>query len=404
MLALFLFFPFLVFLFSLKDLTKRSNAIIFILFYALFGYSNHFQLTTSDIHRIGLYFQYYDTDLNILEAYRAGELTDMYMWFACSFIRPFTENPKIYVGLLGLVYGILSYKVFSRIYINWKRPKNYLFYTLVLLSLSIISLVHFTGIRFVTGAMLFIYSVYQLLIHKKYIWIIGILSAPLIHFGMWFVVIVFGLYLLIRPILSKKAALIKIILAITFAFSFTNIATSFNQFIISNEDEIENAAITGKLKTYSSEEDHEGPADAGTAYRQANDLFTKVFKFINRIGIFLVLWAIASRVHVFRQSREAWSLYVFIALLVATGFVGFGVTDSASRYFNIAWCLIFIYISLIYDNNCQFRIFRYIPLLLFFNFYHIAFLFFNAPRLVDFELWYSPLPLLIYNNLNFYIV
>ncbi len=53
---LFLLNPFIGFIDAMKALDRRFNGLVFIAFYALFGYAISFNLTTADSYRIAARF------------------------------------------------------------------------------------------------------------------------------------------------------------------------------------------------------------------------------------------------------------------------------------------------------------------------------------------------------------
>ena len=110
-LFLFILWPFIAFLKSLGNLKSPNNGIVFVLFFALFGYSISFQLTTADSYRIGALFCNYQTsDLkSIISLYRDGAITDIYRFAIYTLVKPFSNNPKSLFAVFGAIFGIFCY-------------------------------------------------------------------------------------------------------------------------------------------------------------------------------------------------------------------------------------------------------------------------------------------------------
>ena len=72
--------PFLTFLYSCFDLRKRTAQIVFVLFFALFGYCHSFEDTRADSYRKAQSFTDYAAHEydDIYDNFKAGEQKDIY--------------------------------------------------------------------------------------------------------------------------------------------------------------------------------------------------------------------------------------------------------------------------------------------------------------------------------------
>ena len=396
-LVLFLVLPFLAFIISLDDLRKPINAIIFIAFYALFGYCNHFELITADIARIGYAFQNTQYLGNIFEIYEEGGKADVYSGLLFYYLLPFTNNPKVFCAVVAAIFGILSYAVYVNIYQYWPRERKGWFYVYILVALSNISLVHLTGIRYYTGGLLFLLSAINYIKGKK-LWIIGIIIPGFIHFSLFIATGAFLAYVIFRKFIQNKT-ISFLALSLSLIISFFSMGSFAKDMF--NEAEIENSAIESKVNSYTDEKSNviEKPQ---SAYRQANSLFTKTFNMISRIGIYLFLLTILNKTNFKSLDKLTQKLLSFTVILTCVAFFAISLSEVAMRFVNLAWCSFFIVFPLILKTY-DFKAKSWIKWLVVANFYSIAFLFINAPRLVTPDLWYMNVPYLIYEGLDFRI-
>lgn len=403
MFVIFLFAPLVAFLYSLRDLSKKKFAAIFILFYGLFGYCQHFELETSDIYRRGCWFESTDLAGNVFMMYSNGEIPDLYTALTGLLIRSVTDNPKIYIGILGLVFGILCYNFYKYIYQNWTRPKHGIFFLLIFLALTNISLTTFTGIRNATASMLFLCSAYRYIYCDKKLWIAGVLLSTLIHFQIWSVVAVFMIYILTPLFVSQRAVLFKVLLILAFILSLTNLSGRVNRFIEDNSDMVSNASIVNKADVYTNGEEEE-LEDGNTLYRQANQLFFKSFSVINRFGILVIMWLLINYMQKHRLDKPERRLYMFLLLLSVTVIAFYSINyHLGSRISNIWWELLYVFLARLFCLDGKIAAKKWLFFILFVNFAYIAQTFINAPRLVEPSFWLYPAPLSIYTGLGFSI-
>lgn len=397
-LFLFIVLPVLGLIISLSDLRKPQNALIFISFYALSGYCQHFALITADITRIGWAFQNAHPE-NALEYFAEGHSADLYIQFLFSSILPITNNPKIFCAIAATIYGILSYLITVRIYRYWPNRFGATFFLLVLVALSNVSLVHFTGLRFYTGAQFVILGCLQYCQGRRSGALL-VCVGPLIHFTLIIALSAFVIWLLCHKLLRSNI-LIKWILCGTFAFSFLNLGSAaFKQF---NEFDVENRMINVKVKAYTDDSGIQKREGQVSTYRAANSAFTKTFNMVSRCGLLIALLVLNSASYIV-VSRSEKNLYLLIVIFAAISFIGIGVSEHFIRFVNLTWAIFFVFLTMIYRRNPDMKITKWVSGLAIANFYSIAFLLINYPRLVDSEIWYMPLPILIYDGLDFRIV
>ena len=407
MLAIFIISPLIAFLLCLRNLDNKTNAAIFILFYGLYGFCQHFQLETADIHRIGLSFQNFDISKDAIAMYQEGEKADLYLMLVFSLLRPITANPKVFGGFIGLIFGFLCCKYYQQLYRNWVYVKRGLFFILVLLVLSDISLVTFTGVRYAPAAMLFLNSVYRYIYSGNKAWIVGVMCAPLIHFALWACVIVFALYLLLPMFASKWSTLFKVVLIAAFCVSFIDLSGHIHFMAEDSMDEAYNAAINRKAMAYT------GGGGGGkgnllygdvSLYRQANSMFFTVFKYIRRVGILVMMWMLVKYADSHAMTRVDRKMYMLLFVFAVSVMIFESISyDLGWRSTRIWWELMIVYFARLCSLDRKIPVRGWLFFMLFVNFVDVADLFFNVSRLVEYGFWWRPMPFSILNGVGFQI-
>lgn len=321
------------------------------------------------------------------------------MWLLIAIIRPITNNPKIFMCLAGAIYGFLTYKCILPVYEIWGKKRNFYFYLLIFVLISNISLVQLTGLRFFTAALLYCYCILTYLRKKRLIYLIFSIATLLIHFGFIPIIIATFAYFLGAKRLFYKPALAGCILTASFIISFLPLRSLSNQYL-SSSNLIENQAISGKFSSYTNEE-AEAVDQNVSLYRQANDLFTEVFYVINRIGAYILMMVLIFKTNTDRLPDLFRKLFYFSIFLFVVAFIAVSAIGSGQRLLKIAWYFFLIYFAfyLYIKPTRQNKFFA--KSLIFYNFYSISFLFFNAPRLADSFIWYMNLPVLIIDGFDF---
>lgn len=397
--VLFILLPVVAFILSLKDLRRPQNAIVFISFYALFGYCQHFELLTADITGIGWVFQHASV-VDAWETFKKGDTADMYRNFLFMNVLPFSRNPKVLCAVAGLIYGLLSYFLFVKIYKLWSLPRNKYFYLFILIVISNISLVHLTGLRFFTGGQLLALSAINYCEGRK-LWLIGVLICPFIHFALFAGAAAFFIYFFFkRFFLIKRVSIV--VLTMAFLVSFANLK-SMAADELSNAD-IENSTMNTKLNAYTGQKSsYKISTSTTSAYRQANSIFTNSFQLLSRLGLFVLILYFLRKLDIKKLSSLDKNLLTLSVVFCTISCLGLAVTPHFMRFINLTWAIFFIFLASYGFMYLKDNFNRVAILIFFFNFYSVAFLLINAPRLVTPDLWFCPLPYLIYEGINFRI-
>jgi hypothetical protein len=162
--------------------------VVFVLFFALFGYCHTFTDIRSDSYRKYLSFDTYQAESikDITTDFLNGEHKDIYENILFSLLKSVTDNPHIMMMVVGLIGGIFTMLLFKR-FLEDKRIGMTIPIAILIMMLFIeVNPILMGGIRNFTAISLFLYSLIRLVIDNKRWWVIGILLTPLIHFG-WIV-------------------------------------------------------------------------------------------------------------------------------------------------------------------------------------------------------------------------
>lgn len=408
-LILFLINPLIGFISSLKRLDQRFNGLVFVLFYALFGYAISFNLTSADSYRIAARFCQNSFDYKtIWQLYQDGTVTDVYLLLVYGIVQQFTRNPKVLFGVLGAIMGAISYLSIKQLYTIWREKRDKYFYLIVFFFSLSISFFNVNGIRFWTATAWFSYFVIRFLYFDNKVALLGIVVTPLIHFGFLLGVLGFLLFIVLRLIINNQS-LFFIMMLVSFAISIAIPNSRAGDIIgsLGDTDELSsNGAINRKTEAYvhSSEADYsviegEGPS----LYRQANSLFTEVFDYVNKIGMVLMLSILYKNRKRIIQDKKQWGFFNYVLFSFALGFVACFLIESGGRFIRIANMMYAFWLLTVFQNNVKLnpRWRKYVAVLFVINFYAVAFLLFNSPRLVTPKLWIYPPVLTILDGIGF---
>ena len=218
---LFIFFiwPFGAFLLALYHYTKKEYHLIFVLFTGLYGYFMIAESAGLDLYRVlQMPLAYANLSwgefFNVIGGIYSDDpeaSVDIYRDIVAFWVSRFTTKGNILTLVFALIYGFVFIKSIS-VFIEQDKKKG-LYTGIILLSFSFIfPMEQVAGVRYATAAYVFFAGVVKFIEtdEKKYLWFV--LGAPLIHFSYLSLVMVFGLFFLIR----KFSTAIYFILATSF--------------------------------------------------------------------------------------------------------------------------------------------------------------------------------------------
>lgn len=394
------------FLKAMKELNRRSNGFVFIAFYALFGYAISFKLTTADSYRIGAVFCQMDFSYRmVLRMYAEGSITDIYLIFVYSVVKLFTSNPKVLFAVLGSIMGIYSYLSCRQLYKIWEGMKTRYFYIILLFYFLTISFFNVNGIRFWTATSFFSYYAIQYLYLERRTALIGILLTPLIHFGYMVAVIGVFIYLIMKR-LHLTTHIYFFLMVVAFIAHVATPQSSLDD-LMGSEGDVEeissSRALNRKADLYrnTSENLNRKQRNDTSLYRQANKAFTVTCEWINKVGMFFLLTVLFLKRRSILMSNKQLQFFQYILFSFALGYIASLLIGSGVRFLRLANLMYFFWLISVFQQNESSEWRKYVRLLFPLNFYALAFLLFNAPRLVTPLLWIAPPFFTIINGLDF---
>ena len=379
--------PFLTFLYSCFDLRKRSAQIVFVLFFGLFGYCHSFEDTRADSYRKAQSFTNYaarDYE-DIYDDFRAGEQKDIYEDVLYSTVKSFTTDPHIMMMIVGLFAGVF-YMLLARRFLE-DRHLAYAWPIAILVIMFIFSLniPQLGGIRTFTAFPIFTYSLIKLIFDGKRAWIMGILIAPLIHFGYIIATIVAIVAWLVR-IPNTLLHYVAIFICLASIFLDTSSYAGALDMVLGSVD---NDAIESRLTSY-------GDEDTDMEFNKS--LTTRLIRLNNQASaIFLVLLLIYLHRNwsSFRTTLYTERLYNVLLLFIIASYALISYSVVGQRFVYIALVLLYMFMLNLYQDNQESSVRRFIALMPIVFSMHIMWIVYNCYCNTGLDIYYQPLPLLL---------
>lgn len=383
----FIFSPFLTFLHSCSDLQKRSAQVIFVLFFGLFGYCHTFEDVRADSYRKYESFTHYTPKSyeEIANDFQTGINKDMYEHILFSTLRVFTDNPHIMMMCVGLLGGFFYMLVVRR----FLRDKHmaYTWPIAILLAFVVMesNIPLMGGIRNFTAFPIFIYSLINVLIDNRKIWIIGILITPLIHFG-YIIAVGAALIVWIAKIPNSSLHYVAILVCALSIFLDTS---SYAGMLDIFTDAMDNDAINDRVMNY-------GEEDTDIHFNQS--LTTRLVRINNQIGacfIIALLIYIRRNTHIFITTPYIHRLYNTLLFFIAFSYALISFSVVGQRFVYITMVLLYFLLLNLYQNNPKTYIKRYIYAMPIVFSIHIMWTLYNCYCNTGLEIYFFPLPPLL---------
>lgn len=224
LLVIFLIWPFLGFVLSLKSFNYRLSKVLILAFFIIYGAT--FVINEQmDGQRYALALTTaantsFDEFLSFLtNPYSERRSVDMLAPLLTFIASRFTYEHHLLFASFAFIFGFFYLKSISAVYQNYKitKTKNALVFMIMLP--WIIPIFQINGFRMWTAAWVFFYGVYELIYNekKKYIWLA--LSASFIHFSFLSANVILLLYLFIRTFIGNRITILMMMAIITFFIS-----------------------------------------------------------------------------------------------------------------------------------------------------------------------------------------
>lgn len=380
--------PFLSFLFACTNLKERGNGVVFVLFYALFGYCHTFTDVRADSYRKFESFRYHDPEsfTEIFQQLLNGEKMDIYETALFSWLHSWTDSPNVMMMVVGFIAGFFILKIIRRVLSDYTMPYNTVVYIIFAMIFILLSPVHIGGIRYLTALAVFTYSALRFVIDKKSWWIIGILLSPFIHFSFIVLVVVALLVRVIRldwTVLLWPTLLMCVVSMFIDTSAWSGTINEIGTFMGDN-------AITDRAEMYADEE---------TEVYFSKSLTTHVMsvqKIVSSIYMLFVLLFIKKNANSLRGDKYTqYILFITLSFLL----LGYTLTSFSivgSRYLKFGLVLFYLLILNLYRLNPQnITLRRLIFILPIVNIADIAWVVYNCYCNVGADIFYMPLPFLL---------
>jgi hypothetical protein len=350
-------------------------------------------------------FNYFsNSSLNeIIDIFKVGGFTDLYLRLSYGIVKNFTNNPKILYALFGFVYGIFSY-LSLQLLVKEKRNGNDKYYFIMALTFfSIYPISMVNGVRFNTASLVFFYSIINIFIYNRKVWIIGVLSTYLIHFSFLFSIPFVLLIWIFRPLFqseNQKDNWVFYLFIISFVVSWFIPKNAISLDSIKDIDLV-SSSVSSKLSRYNS-------VEATELYntRLSSSIFLKVsrvFENLVKVYVFIIIvvvWKKCDKTLIHKRFRKHFSI---VLLLLSFGFIAETI-PSGGRFLLTAYMFSLYLFYQIYNFNGNLFLKKYIAgLLPVFSFTILYSIFFLGFVLVNPLLWFGNLVWIIYDGIGFTI-
>ena len=401
-LFLFLINPFLSFILAIRNLTRIQNCIVFVIFCALWGWSMSFEYTPCDNYRIAAMFcsRHFTSLAQVFDYHEEGKSLDMYLNMVNLIVHKFSNNAKAYFAVLSFVYGVFMVACIRYILINRINKKSQYLSLFLILMFFTASIANSTMPRYWTAAWCMTFVMLKLT-NKQYQWVPLLVLLPYIHFSFLPVSLVLGFAVFFSGYFYKYEKQLFILMCVIFILSFF-LSEGLISYLIPDEW-FTGEKATSKYNSYVNTNQLKGRAvyHQVSAYRQANNLVTKLFHNLMKIGSFLVIYFIYKYRILFKDNIRIKKIFIFILMLGSICFFMSIVRNVGWRYIWLLWLPIYYLLFVIYDIYRPKFIRRYSPLLILVNVYTIVFAIYLTYMTVDLRLFWQPLYNIIVNGIDF---
>ena len=222
LLILFIFWPFLGFLLSLKDFQNKFNQKIILIFFVLFGllfYVNPLQDAQRRVDRLKVaYSQPFEMAFNAFDnLYK--ESVDFIEPLIIFSVSRFTDYHGVLFGVYAFIFGGLMIYYLNRVHLHFLKFPNINAFIFLILLIFVNPINGINGFRMWTAAWIFSVGVINYLHEAKWRHILFASVAMFLHFSFGPLIVL----LLIYKLLGNRTLLFAILAIITFFIAELNI-------------------------------------------------------------------------------------------------------------------------------------------------------------------------------------
>lgn len=391
-LSVYLINPFIALLTSLTSLQKRSSRIILFLWCILFGLMFMPFEETGDAYQYYLAFSQFKTSdfWGIVKDYFSFDspTKDLYVSFSYFIVKSFTNNYHILFAFWGTVFGYFYVRSIKFITSYFKGEDKWLFLILILLFLFSNPVYNINGVRFWTASWMAVYGCFKVIVERKYLYILLILSTLLVHGGFSVFIVLFLLCIL----LGRFEKPLSILYILSFFVSVTPVSeliASYSGFLpVFIDNFTENYAdldtITEKALKFSQE-----------------PLYARVLRTTPEIYINLLCISFIFFKNKHKLSEKNDLIFSF-ALIILSFCNIFGSTTMsvAARYLQVAIPLIIYKWAQNFDVLKQYKVFFYLAPVAYC--YMVYYWIKDEIAISDISLYILPAPISLIKNLLFF--
>ena len=365
--------PFLSLILSVKNYFSDYSKNIVWLFCGFYGFTFYPAKASMDSfrHREDFLSWYMKNDLSLNEffdkLYGNSRLLDVFLPLLKYGISRFTDNANVFYGILGLLFGYF----FSRniwFLLNYAKRKlnKYEILSICIFAVTIAPW-EINSFRFWMGAHVFVYYITKVLLLKKNKYIIGMATAPFIHFGLFVALLFYFVY----RIAGNRLRIYVYMLFVSIFFNA--ISASQVQALIPKTSITQ---LDKKSDSYTSDEYIEGRESTATNLNWYVTLKSKPLYFIT---IFIILFLYHKKRKELLKSPYL-SYLCFTIFFMAVSYMLMNAVPTFYRYFRMTLLMFygFLFLFFLSENSKWYKNI--------YKFHLIAALFFS---IIEIRIWFD---------------
>lgn len=359
--AMAVVWPFFALIFALINYRSGFSKNVLWFFCAFFGYTFIISNPDMDANRYKTFLErsYAKNDIPYFDALRdpftnkgiySG--TDVYSHFITTTVGRFTNDFRIFFGIIGLIFGYFYSRNLFFVLKHLQNKKLLFISVLFVLTLAlIIPFWNINGYRFYTAAHVFLFGFLHIVFNKNYKYLLFILLSPLVHFSFALPAALFLIYLLI----GNRKWIYMLMLGSSLFFIDLNPKT------INENYELAPLFVQNKVKGYSSKEyvKFVQKNTTGMNWYVKGHLYALLF------CLYSLIFYIFLRRRKYLNDRISNSIFSFglLTLAMANSVSSLPSMDRFYLLGAIILCISFIYIFQAHDKDRFFKRLGYIYIL-----------------------------------------
>jgi hypothetical protein len=327
---------------ALFNYTQKEARLVVFFFLVYFGLTFVADNELMDAYGYAETFIFYSTlpmkeFFNVLSgAYTRGATLD-FMEPAITFILSrFTSNYHIFFAVFAAIFAYFNLRSFNSLYDQYRESPNLNSWVFLAFSLTVVPITELSGLRMWTAAWIFFWGAYQLLLTRKFKFLLLALSACLMHWSF----INVSLLLVIWYVAGNRNFIYTVLAIASFFLHY--FLQSALEFVI----EITGAGIASRVEGYTSEshsETYQEWFESTSWFIQLNHDMIWYF-FIAAI----VLIRITNRGIMQGKLEKNW--YGFLLLLFTLANFGRSIPDFGMRMQTLFLLFASVYLFLYFKN------------------------------------------------------